>query len=155
MAVPANTYFTYTMPHGPVTICATTRGICEVAFNAEDMQGKRAASSITNQAANELHEYLAGKRKYFSVALDPQGSAFQKSVWTEVANIGYGESRTAAEIAQALGKPGSHRAVGTAIRANRLAPFIPTHRIATANATGKQAKIFRALLAMEQRNIDA
>ena len=153
MAAPANTYFTYTTPHGPVTLCATARGICEVAFNAEDMQGKRIASSLTNQAANELHEYLAGKRRSFSVALDPQGSAFQKSVWTEVANIGYGETRTAADIAAALGKPGSHRAVGTAIRANHLAPFIPTHRIVAANATGKQAKIFRALAAMEQRNL--
>lgn len=152
MAASANTYFTYSTPHGPITLCATSRGICEVAFDAEDKDGQRKATKLTNQAANELHEYLAGKREHFGVALDPQGSAFQKSVWTEVGNIPYGETRTAADIAQAIGKPGSHRAVGTAIRANRLAPFIPTHRIVAANASGKQAKILRALAAMEQRN---
>ena len=127
------------------------RGICEVAFNAEPMSGRRAATSVTNQAANELQEYLAGKRRDFDVALDLQGSAFQKAVWTEVSNVPYGDTSTAADIAKALGKPGSHRSVGTAVRANRLAPFIPTHRIVVANATGKQAKIFRALVSLEQR----
>ena len=151
MAANADTYFTYPTPHGPVTLRATARGIAEVAFEQVDLSGSRQASALTNQAATELQEYLAGKRREFDVPLDLQGSAFQKAVWTEVGAIAYGETRTAAQIAEALGKPGSHRSVGTAIRACRLAPFIPTHRIAQANATGKTAKIHRALVALEQR----
>jgi len=151
MSSNSDTYFTYNTPHGPLTLRATTRGICEVAFDGAAMSGRNVATSVTNQAANELQEYLAGKRREFNVALDPQGSAFQKAVWTEVSNICYGDTSTAADIAAALGKPGSHRSVGTAIRANKLAPFIPTHRIVIANATGKQAKIFRALVSLEQR----
>ena len=153
MASQNDTYFTYTTPHGPVTLRATAHGLCEVAFNAQAMQGRLMATSVTNQAANELQEYLAGKRQRFDVPLDLQGSAFQKAVWTEVANIGYGETRTAADVADALGKPGSHRSVGTAIRANHLAPFIPTHRVIAANATGKQAKLFRGFVALEQRTL--
>lgn len=150
-----DTHFTYPTPHGPVTILASTRGICEVAFGQVDFDGRRAATETTNQAANELQEYLAGKRHRFDVALDPRGSAFQKSVWTEVAMTGYGQTRTAADIAEAIGKPGAHRSVGTAIRANKLAPFIPTHRIAVANATGKQAKIFRAFAALEKHALSS
>lgn len=146
-----DTYFTYATPHGPVTLRATGRGIAEVAFGQVNMPVRKAATTMTNQAANELQEYLAGKRRVFDVPLDSHGSAFQKAVWTEVANIPYGETSTAAEIASAMGKPGAHRSVGTAIRACRLAPFIPAHRIVVANATGKTAKIFRALVALEQR----
>lgn len=151
MAANADTYYTYATPHGPLTLRATRRGIAEVVFGQVALPGRNVATALTNQAATELQEYLAGKRREFSVAIDPQGSAFQQAVWTEVCGIGYGETRTAAEIAEALGKPGSHRSVGTAIRANRLAPFIPTHRIAAANDTGRQAKIFRALVALEKR----
>ena len=64
----------------------------------------------------------------------------------------YGQTRTAADIAVAMGKPGSHRSVGTAIKQNPIAPIIPTHRVLAASATGKQAKILRALQALEQRN---
>ena len=151
MASNEDTYFTYPTPHGPVTLRATRHGIAEVAFEQREFLGRHAATAVTNQAANELQEYLAGKRRHFDVPLDLQGSAFQKAVWTEVAAIEYGTTATAADIATALGKPGSHRSVGTAIRACHLAPFIPTHRIAAANATGKTAKIMRAFVALEQR----
>lgn len=155
MAANEDTYFTYPTPHGPVTILASKRGICEIAFDKVDFDGRNAASAIANLAANELQEYLAGKRKRFDVPLDLRGSAFQKAVWTEVAAIGYGETRTAADVAEAIGKPGAHRSVGTAARANKLAPFIPTHRIVAAGATGKQARIFRAFVALEKHALSS
>lgn len=151
MASKEDTYYTYPTPHGPLTLRATKHGIAEVVFGKAALSGRNEPSRLTNQAANEIQEYLAGKRRVFSVPIDPHGSAFQKEVWTEVCSIGYGEVSTAAAIAQALGKPGAHRSVGTALRMNKLAPLIPTHRIPVANATGKQAKIFRGFLALEQR----
>lgn len=144
-------YYTYSTPHGPVTLRASKRGIVEVEFSAGDANEPRHATAITNQAANELQEYLAGKRRRFDVPLDPQGSAFQKDVWTCACEIPYGETRKPADIAEAMGKPGSHRSVGTALKLNRLAPFIPTHRIIVPNATGAQGKLFRALQALERK----
>ena len=151
--MPANfdSCFTYSTPHGPITLRATKRGLTEIAFEPAGDAEALSASAITNQAANELQEYLAGKRVRFDVRTDPQGSAFQRAVWECVSEIPYGQTRTASDIAHALGKPGSHRSVGTAIRLCRLAPIIPTHRIAITNATGRQAKIFRALMALEQK----
>ena len=115
------------------------------------LEGDNVASAFTNEAATQLQEYLAGKRREFTVALDLQGSAFQKAVWTELCAIPYGQTRTAADIAEALGKPGAHRSVGTAIRQNKLAPFVPSHRALAPNATGKQANIYRAFQALESK----
>ncbi len=151
MAQPQSTYFTYATVHGPITIRATKRGVAEIVFDQAKLEGTCAATDITNTAATQIQEYLAGKRRAFDVPMDAAGTAFQQTVWTEVCAVPYGETRTAAEIAEALDKPGSHRSVGTAIRQNKLAPIVPTHRIPVANATGKQAKILRALLALEQR----
>lgn len=155
MAQPQSTYFTYATVHGPITIRATARGVAEIAFGQVQLEGSCAASELTNTAATQIQEYLAGKRRAFDVPVDAAGSAFQKTVWAEVCAVPYGETRTAAEIAEALGKPGSHRSVGTAIRQNKLAPLVPTHRVPAANATGKHAKILRTLLALEQRAIRA
>ena len=152
MGIATSTYFTYTTVHGPVTLSATQRGLTSVSFDERASTGERRATALTNAAATQLQEYLAGKRRTFDIPLDLQGSAFQKAVWTELCAIPYGQTRTAAEIAEALGKPGSHRSVGTAIRQVELAPFVPAHRIVVANATGKRARIFRAFQAIEARN---
>ena len=152
MAKPHYTFYTYATVHGPVTLRCSERGLVEVVFGSAQLEGRNGAHAITNQAANELQEYLAGKRFAFSTRLDMQGSAFQKAVWECACEIPYGQTRTSTDVAEALGKPGSHRAVGTALRMNKLAPFVPTHRIEVASATGQQAKLFRALIAMEKRN---
>lgn len=152
MAQPQSTYFTYRTAHGPMTIRATKRGVVEIVFEQAKLEGTYAASELTNTAATQVQEYLAGKRQTFDVPIDPAGTAFQQAVWTEVCAVPYGQTRTAAEIAEALGKPGSHRSVGTAIRQNALAPIVPTQRVLAASATGKQAKLLRAFQAIEHRN---
>lgn len=151
MASTPNTFYCYATPAGPLTIAASAHGLTCINFGDVSMNGVCRPTALTNAAATQFQEYLAGKRTLFDVALDMQGSPFQEAVWVEVSFIPYGETRTAAQIAQALGKPGSHRAVGTAINQNKLAPFIPTHRVLAKNATGAHAKIFRAFQALEQR----
>ncbi len=143
-------YFTYPTAHGPITISASARGVTSVTFGEEPGSGRCAATDATNRAATQIQEYLAGKRQSFDVPLDANGSAFQQAVWAEVSAVPYGTTCTAADIAQAIGKPGAHRAVGTAIRRNPVPILVPTHRVDLPNATGRTAKIFRALRALEQ-----
>ena len=152
MAQAQSTYFTYATVHGPLTVRATGRGVAEIVFDQVKLQGAFTASELTNTAATQIQEYLAGKRRDFDVPLDISGSAFQQAVWAEVCAVPYGETRTAADIAAAMGKPGSHRSVGTAVRQNPLAPIVPTQRVLAPSATSKQVKILRALQALEQRN---
>lgn len=88
-----------------------------------------------DQAERELGEYLAGRRKTFSVALDPRGTEFQTAVWRQLALIPYGETRSYQEIAARVKKPKAYRAVGTANGRNPLSIIVPCHRVINASGT--------------------
>lgn len=124
--------FVYKTPLGPVTITSTGNGLSSLAFSHGEV---KRPSALTNQAANELLEYLAGKRRVFSVPLDPEGTAFQKEVWRIVQSIPYGETKTCSEIAEILGSPTAYKSVSVAAQKNPLPVFIPCHRVA--NASGE------------------
>jgi O-6-methylguanine DNA methyltransferase len=88
-----------------------------------------AAERHLRQGLRELAEYISGERHTFTVALDLSGPDFFRRVWDEVAHLLYGETRSYAEIARAVGAPTATRAVGAANGANPVAPFVPCHRI--------------------------
>lgn len=79
--------------------------------------------------AAELTEYLAAKRERFTLPLDLRGTAFQLTVWKALCDIPFGQTRSYSEIAEAVHKPSSVRAVGTAIGANPLLITVPCHRV--------------------------
>ena len=58
-----------------------------------------------------------------------EGSEFQILVWKEIAKIPYGQTRTYKQLAIAIGKPNSSRAVANACGKNPYAPQIPCHRV--------------------------
>ena len=89
--------------------------------------------AILNAAADELSQYFSGARRNFSVPLQPRGTGFQLSVWSELQKVGWGETCTYREIAERLGKPKGFRAVGGAVGRNPIPIFIPCHRIVGAN----------------------
>lgn len=153
------TYYAYRTPHGPVTIRARENGIANVAFGDAEMEGERRPSELTNRAATELLEYFAGKRRGFDLPLAPEGSDFQRAVWDGVLRIPYGETLTASQLARAIGRPGSHRATGAAVRRNPLAVLVPDHRVVDAHGRPPGAdaasRLRGALLELERRRRDA
>jgi methylated-DNA-[protein]-cysteine S-methyltransferase len=84
------------------------------------------------QAAQEVFEYLLGKRTSFNFKARPLGTEFQTRVWTELQRIPHGEVRSYKDIALKIGQPNSARAVGTAIGKNPILLCIPCHRVITA-----------------------
>ena len=56
-------------------------------------------------------------------------TAFQWQVWTALAAIPYGETRSYAEVAAAIGRPAAARAVARACATNPVALAIPCHRV--------------------------
>lgn len=58
-----------------------------------------------------------------------KGTYFQKKVWNELKKIPKGEVRTYKEIAAAIGKPNSSRAVANACGKNPKPIEIPCHRV--------------------------
>jgi len=64
---------------------------------------------------------------------DLQGTDFQQKVWSALAQIPYGQTRTYQEIAIQIGQPTAARAVGTACGANPVVLLVPCHRVLPAS----------------------
>jgi methylated-DNA-[protein]-cysteine S-methyltransferase len=113
------------------------------------------AHPLLLEAVRQLRAYFSGDLKVFALPLDPQGSTFQRSVWAQLQEIGYGETASYGEIARRLGHTAAaSRAVGLANGRNPIAIVIPCHRVVGANGTltGYAGGIERkqALLDLEQ-----
>lgn len=78
---------------------------------------------------DQIHEYLRGERREFTMPLDIRGTPFQRSVWDELVEIPYGETVAYADVAAGIGNPKALRAVGQAVGANPLPIVIPCHRV--------------------------
>lgn len=81
------------------------------------------------EVTQQLREYFDGERTVFDLPLNPVGTEFQRSVWSEMAAIPYGETLTYGDIAAALGRPSASRAVGTAVGRNPISIVVPCHRV--------------------------
>jgi methylated-DNA-[protein]-cysteine S-methyltransferase len=107
------------------------------------------------EAVAQLTAYFARDRKEFDLPLAPEGSAFQRTVWDALREIGYGETASYGQIAHRIGKTNAaSRAVGLANSQNPIPIVIPCHRVIGANGTltgyagGLERK--RLLLELEQ-----
>jgi methylated-DNA-[protein]-cysteine S-methyltransferase len=79
--------------------------------------------------ARELHAYLAGQLRSFTTPVDLHGTDFQRQVWTALTRIPYGEVRSYADIAAAVGRPKAVRAVGATNGRNPVPVIVPCHRV--------------------------
>ncbi|GAA3179694.1 MULTISPECIES: methylated-DNA--[protein]-cysteine S-methyltransferase [Streptomyces] len=103
----------------------------------------------------QLADFLAGRRRGFSLPMDLRlATPFRREVVLSLAAfIPYGHTRTYAQLAEKLGRPGGARAVGAALGANPLCVVLPCHRVIGASgkltgyAGGLAAK--RLLLGLE------
>jgi methylated-DNA-[protein]-cysteine S-methyltransferase len=119
----------YESPIGWVEISSTEQEISEILFVE---QSGDISSEIPPVLANyraQIEEYFNKQRQQFSVALAPQGTAFQKQVWSELQNIPYGQTRSYLEISTAINNPKAVRAVGQANGRNPISIIVPCHRV--------------------------
>jgi len=80
-----------------------------------------------------LTSYLAGEPAALeTLPVAPEGTAFQRAVWSALQRIPRGHVRTYAGIANDVGKPRATRAVGAANSRNPLAIVVPCHRVVEA-----------------------
>jgi methylated-DNA-[protein]-cysteine S-methyltransferase len=84
----------------------------------------------------QLTEYFARERQVFDLPLAPEGTPFQRRVWTALRDIPYGETTSYGEIARRLGLlPTASRAVGLANGANPISIIVPCHRVVGADGS--------------------
>jgi methylated-DNA-[protein]-cysteine S-methyltransferase len=144
------TYYTTTVesPAGPLLCVVGEDGsVVRIEFengrDAQKVTRKLAAEGFrveedahrTAEVRRQLEEYFAGERQTFELSLAPEGTPFERTVWTELSRIPYGQTRSYVEIARAIGRPGAARAVGRANGANPIPIVVPCHRVIGANGS--------------------
>lgn len=153
-------HYVYAMPQGRMTIVDSGGAVVRIGFGVLDVEGSALSpTALTNEAATQLMEYFAGKRRMFSLPLAPKGTPFQKEVWQALSSIPYGQTRSYADIAAQVGRPKAFRAVGMANNRNPIPIIIPCHRVVGSSGDmvgyAYGTKIKRYLLELEGIDVDA
>ena len=138
---------------GPLFLAASHRGLVALEFDARlpgqqsvranpcDLRREKRGFVFADSPGrmspylSELEEYFAGKRREFTFPLDLRGTDFQIACWRALLAIPYGETRTYADVARAVGKPNAFRAVGMANNRNPIAIVVPCHRVIASDGT--------------------
>jgi len=120
---------------GWLELTVTDRGVRAISYVAEPKSPRTAKEQpVVSQLIEELDRYFNGEPVTFSVRLDLDGGThFQRRVWEELTRIPYGETRSYAEVAGAVGTPQGARAVGSANKSNSVPILIPCHRVIKAD----------------------
>ena len=126
----------FASPVGDLTLVASDAGLVAVLWENDDPArvrlGSPAASlghPVLGATHEQLAEYFAGERRAFDLPLDYRGTHFQQQVWAALLAIPYGETRSYAQIAAAIGRPTACRAVGAANGRNPISIVAPCHRV--------------------------
>lgn len=133
-------------PLGIAHIYGNESGISEITVTDGHLQEKQTSQLVTLQTCvAELKAYFEGRLRTFSVPLFPQGTAFQKKVWTALCEIPYGTTISYATLARQLGDIKAIRAVAAANGKNPLWVVIPCHRVigSDGSMTGYASGIWR------------
>ena len=123
-------------PFGKLIIVASDTGVQSLLFENElnslptfkDLKVSK-NHPILFQCKQELYEYFKGRRLHFSVPLEPQGTDFQKKVWSALEKIPFGKTISYSEQAQRMRRNKSVRAVAAANGRNPIPIIIPCHRV--------------------------
>lgn len=152
-------------PIGPLTLVAQDGRLAGLYM---DVPGRAPAAAVLGEpvpadgghplladAAEQLKAYFAGQLTEFSVPLALEGTAFQRTVWTALRTIGYGQTMSYGQLADLIGQPSASRAVGLANGRNPVSIIVPCHRVVGADGSltgyGGGLDRKRYLLALEQR----
>ncbi len=144
-------HLSFNAPIGPLTVFAEAGAL--IVIEAGQVPGPGSGDPLLTEARRQLDAYFDGKLRDFDLPLNPDGTARQREIWTAMAKIPYGETRTYGALAKDVGSVA--RAVGGACGANPLPIVIPCHRVLGADdaiggysfADGADTK--RQLLALE------
>ncbi len=131
-------------PDGPFVMIEDTAGAVIAAGWTDDVAALVSRSGIGGAlVVPGVCDAAAAVEAYYSGALDAPlavpvvtaGTAFQQQVWGALRAIPAGQSRTYGELAASVGSPAAVRAVGSACARNRVALFVPCHRIVGAGGS--------------------
>lgn len=130
---------------GKLLVAATARGVSAVYLGNSDKPLEQALAKEYPRAEIRRESkriapwvrgvlgHLRGQEPHSDLPLDVQATAFQRRVWKELQRIPYGSTKTYTEVARAIGKPRSIRAVARACATNPVSIVVPCHRVVRAD----------------------
>jgi len=130
-------YDTFSTPLGDFSVALNATGaVIATAFGGfDELRERFNPDEVTRDPARaadvrrEVTEYFAGTRRQFTTGLSPSGTPFQRSVWSALQRIPFGQTRSYGQIAAELGNPEASRAVGRANATNPICLLVPCHRV--------------------------
>jgi AraC family transcriptional regulator of adaptative response/methylated-DNA-[protein]-cysteine methyltransferase len=84
---------------------------------------------LMDKLSDQIISCIDGNAAISNLKLDIHGTNFQKKVWEQICSIPVGCTTTYTALANQLGVPKSCRAVANACAANKIAVFVPCHRV--------------------------
>jgi AraC family transcriptional regulator, regulatory protein of adaptative response / methylated-DNA-[protein]-cysteine methyltransferase len=131
-------------PVGRMLLAATARGLVAVRFGDDtqtlgELRGEYPNATLEPDPdllapqTQAILEHILGHTHDLNLPTDVQATIFQTRVWNALKSIPYGETRSYAEVAQAIGQPTAVRAVARACATNPIALVVPCHRVIAAN----------------------
>ena len=133
-------------PIGPLTAAERAGRVCLLHFGPDgpaiDQMFERWYPGEP-RARQALPAVTAALTRYFdgeigaldTIAVELNGTPFQKKTWQALRRIPAGTTISYAELAKRIGVPSAVRAVGSANGANPVAVIVPCHRVVGSNGT--------------------
>lgn len=153
----------YKVGHLLLDIKASEEGITSIHFitPSQETSVSQSDNPLIQQCLDEIDQFLNKKITTFSIPLDIQtGTEFEKSVWSALLEIPYGQTSSYKDIAIQINHPRAYQAVGQACKKNPIPIVIPCHRVIS--RSGKLTGYFgtseygltikHSLLALEKGN---
>jgi methylated-DNA-[protein]-cysteine S-methyltransferase len=91
--------------------------------------------SLLDEARGQLGAYFAGRLRGFDLPLAPNGTDFQRRVWSALREIPFGTTISYAELARRVSNAAAVRAVGAANGRNPIPIIVPCHRVIGTNGS--------------------
>ena len=138
-SVAANAWHTkIASPLGSILLTADEDGLTGINFQDAEGAKKPPHGSVESavrfsEVERQISAYFRGELKEFKLGLSVRGTAFQRSVWSALRDIPYGETISYRELAARVGRPSACRAVGAANGRNPLPIVVPCHRVIGSN----------------------
>jgi len=133
-------------PIGPLTAAERAGRVCLLHFGADGPEidrmferwypGEPRARQRLPATESVLRRYFEGDLAALdTVAVELNGTTFQKEVWQSLRRIPHGTTISYAELARRVGAVSAVRAVGSANGANPVAVIVPCHRVIGSNGS--------------------
>ena len=127
-------------PIGPLTLIARDGVLTDLSMRQQRHGSPPPDDAVTDDPwfkgiADQLDAYFVGELSSFDVAMNLVGTPFQRSVWSRLCEIPYGETISYGELAERVGNPKASRAVGLANGRNPIAIIVPCHRVIGADGS--------------------